>query len=54
MHLLKKEIFFGNVNFYIDGSLIQKVNLVAENDILKKNLLNTFEYISSLWFNVLK
>ena len=51
---INKGDVLGNVNFYIDGNLISTVNLVAESDIPKKNLINTFEYISSLWFNVLR
>lgn len=44
----------GKVNYYINGSLINSVNLIAENEIPKKNFLNTFGYISEIWFNLLK
>ena len=51
---ISKGDVLGNVNFYIDGNLISTVNLIAETEVPKKNLINTFEYISSLWFNVLR
>ena len=51
---INKGDVLGNVNFYIDGNLISTVNLIAETEVPKKNLINTFEYISSLWFNVLR
>lgn len=51
---ISKGDILGNINFYIDGNLILTTNLVAESDIPKKNLLNTFKYISSLWFNLLR
>lgn len=44
----------GKVNYYINGNLISSVNLIAENEIPKKNFLNTFSYISEIWFNLLK
>lgn len=44
----------GTMNYYIDDNLISSVNLVSENDISKKTLLNTFNYISSDWLNLLR
>ena len=41
-------------DLYINGNLITSVNLIAEKDIAKKNFLNTFSYISEIWFNLLK
>lgn len=44
----------GKVNYYIDGNLINSVNLMAEVEVPKKNFLNTFSYLSEVWFNLLK
>ena len=51
---INKGDVLGNVKFYIDGNLISTVNLIAESEVPKKNLINTFEYISTLWFNILR
>ena len=51
---ISKGEILGKVNYYINGSLINSVNLIAENEIPKKNFLNTFSYISEIWFNLLK
>lgn len=44
----------GKMNYYIDDNLISSVNLVSENNISKKTLLNTFNYIASDWLNLLR
>ncbi len=51
---IKSGDILGKANFYIDGSKISEVDLIAENDIPKKNFLNNFSYLSELWFNLLR
>ena len=51
--ILKDDIL-GTANYYIDGSLISSVNLIANSDIPKKNIFNTFSNLSENWFNLLK
>ncbi len=44
----------GNINYYLDNELISSVNLVAEKDISKKNILNMFNYTVQNWFSILR
>ena len=44
----------GNIYYYNNNELISSINLVAENDISKKNILNMFEHISTNWLNLLR
>lgn len=49
-----KDSVLGTINYYLDNNLIDSVNLVAESDIPRKSLWNTFNYIGSSWLNMLK
>ncbi len=44
----------GSINYYNGDKLVATVNLVAENDISKKTILNIFEYIFTDWLNLLR
>jgi D-alanyl-D-alanine carboxypeptidase (penicillin-binding protein 5/6) len=51
---ISKGTTLGSMNYYIDDNLISSVNLVAETDVSKKTLLNTFNYICTNWLNLLR
>lgn len=44
----------GKMNYYLDNNLISSVNLIAEKQIDKKNLLNMFNFVATNWFNLLR
>ena len=44
----------GTMNYYINDNLVASVNLVSDSEITKKNLLNTFNYISTNWLNLFR
>ena len=51
---INKNDVLGTMNYYINDNLVSSVNLVAENEISKKTLFNTFNYISSNWINLFR
>jgi len=51
---IAKGTSLGKVDYFLNNELISSVNLVADNDISKKSLLNLFDYISSKWLNLLR
>ena len=51
---VEKGKILGKINYNLNGETISTVNLVAENSISKKSLLNMFTYISSNWLNLLR
>ena len=51
---IKKGDILGKMNYYLDNQLACSVNLLSDSDISKKTLLNTFEYISLKWLNLLR
>lgn len=51
---INKGDILGCVNYYLDNNLIDSVNLIANSSITKKNLWNTFNYISSSWLKMFK
>ncbi len=44
----------GKINYNLNGEILSTVNLVAENSVSKKGIINMFTYISSNWFNLLR
>lgn len=44
----------GTMNYYINDNLIASVNLVSDTKITKRNLLNTFNYITTNWLNLFR
>ena len=44
----------GKINYNLNGETLSTVNLVAENSVSKKSIINMFTYISSNWFNLLR
>ncbi len=46
--------FLGTVNYYLDGSNIETVNLIAENSISKMNLFNMSIHLFNKWFTLLR
>ncbi len=44
----------GKVDFYLNDELISTTNLIAEESIKKMNSINMFEYISTIWGNLLR
>ncbi len=51
---VNKDDVLGKINYYIDNTLKSSVNLVAEENIEKNTLFNTFKYISKKWITLLK
>ncbi|MCI8620825.1 MAG: hypothetical protein HFJ50_03280 [Clostridia bacterium] len=44
----------GNVSFTLDNETIKTINIVAKNDVKKKNLFNMTLNLYKNWFNVLR
>lgn len=44
----------GTVHFYLDGQLLDSVNLVAEKDISKMSALSMYTRITDAWLNLLR
>lgn len=44
----------GTVHFYLDGQLLDSVNLVAEKDISKMSVLSMYTRITDAWINLLR
>lgn len=44
----------GTVHFYLDGQLLDSVNLVAEKDISKMSVLSMYTRITDAWLNLLR
>ena len=44
----------GIIKYYINNELVSTVNLLSDTDVSKRSLLNTFNYISSNWINLLR
>ena len=44
----------GKMNYYINENCVASVNLVAESDVSRKTLLNTFDFIARDWFNLFR
>lgn len=51
--IMKNEIL-GTVNYYMDDRLISSINVVAEKEINKRNILNIFNFIGENWLNLLR
>lgn len=44
----------GIIKYYINNELVSTVNLISDTDVSKRSLLNTFNYISCNWINLLR
>lgn len=44
----------GEMKYYINNELVASVNLVSDSEVPKRNLLNTFNYITTNWVNLLR
>ena len=51
---IEKGEILGKINYNLNGETLSTVNLVAENSVSKKSIINMFTYISSNWFNLLR
>lgn len=51
---ISKDSILGTINYYLNDTLIDTVNLIAESEIPRKSLWNTFNYIGASWINMLK
>lgn len=51
---ITKGQILGTVNFYMNEEKIGEVNIVSEENINKKNIFNTFIYVTSNWGNLLR
>ena len=46
---ITKSECLGKIDYYIENELVQSVNLIAESDIEKINILNSFKYLIKNW-----
>ena len=44
----------GTITYFSNGNQLANVNLIAENDVTKVNLLNMSKYVFGKWFSLLK
>lgn len=44
----------GKMDYYINENCVSSVNLIAESEVSKKTLINTFDFIASDWFNLFR
>ena len=44
----------GTVHFYLDGKILDSVNLVAERDVAKLSVFSMYSYITEAWINLLR
>lgn len=51
---ISKGDVLGKINYYVGDTLKTSINLVAEENIEKNNLFNTFRHISREWITLLK
>ena len=51
---IKRGDILGKINYYYNDSLKTSVNLIAEKDIEKNSLFNTFKFLSKKWITLLK
>ena len=51
---IRKNEILGKINYYIDDSLKLSVNLIAEENIERNSLFNTFKYIVKNWITLFK
>lgn len=51
---IQKGEILGTVHFYLDGQILDSVNLVAEQDITKLSVFSMYSYIIGTWMNLLR
>lgn len=51
---IEKGEAIGTVTFSLDGEVIKSVDIVAENEVKKLNLLNMTGNVLGTWFNILR
>ncbi|MBO5397998.1 MAG: D-alanyl-D-alanine carboxypeptidase [Clostridia bacterium] len=51
---IQKGEILGTVHFYLDGQILDSVNLVAEQDITKLSVFSMYSYIIGAWMNLLR
>ena len=51
---IEKGEILGTVHFYLDNELLDSVNLVSKNEVKKLSIASMFEYITSIWLNLLR
>lgn len=49
-----KDDILGKANFYINNELVSTVNLIADKEIPKINLVTTYKYLLKNWYSFLK
>ena len=51
---ISKGDILGKIDYYVGDTIKASINLIAEEDIEKNNLFNTFRHISKQWITLLK
>ncbi|MFG6318725.1 MAG: D-alanyl-D-alanine carboxypeptidase [Clostridia bacterium] len=51
---IQKGEILGTVHFYLDGEILDSINLVAEKDVDKLSVSSMYSYIAEAWLNLLR